>query len=63
MVVTQLVEWSLLTPKVPGSNPVIDKLFYRTFVYHTVNCDEKTKIMKKRPGMAHLKTMDNFKNN
>ena len=29
----QLVEQSLLAPQVRGSNPVIGKLFYRTFVY------------------------------
>ena len=34
-----------------GSNPVIDKKLYRTF---NVNCIEKTKIKKKRPGMAHF---------
>ena len=43
----QLVEWSLLTTEVGGSNPVIGK-------FYIVNCFEKTKIKKKRPGMAHL---------
>ena len=52
MVVAQLVEQSLLIPEVRGSNPVIGKNLYRTF---TVNCIEKTKIKKKRPGMTHLK--------
>ena len=42
MVVAQLVERSLLKPKVRGSSPVIGKFI------------EKTKI-KKRPRMAHLK--------
>ena len=52
MVVAQLVEQSLLIPEVRGSNPVIGKNLYRTF---TVNCIEKTKIKKKRPGMTHFK--------
>ena len=33
VVVTQLVEQSLPTPEVRGSNPVIGKLFYRTFIW------------------------------
>ena len=49
--VAQLVERSLPIPEVHGSNPVISKNLYRTF---TVNCIEKTKIKKKRPGMAHF---------
>ena len=48
----QLVERLLPIPEVRGSNPVIDKKLYRTVI---VNCIEKTKINKKRPGMAHLK--------
>ena len=32
-VVTQLVERLLPTPEVRGSNPVIGKLLYETFVY------------------------------
>ena len=52
VVVAQLVERSLPIPEVRGSNPVIGKNLYRTF---TVNCIEKTKIKKKRPGMAHFK--------
>ena len=48
----QLVERLLPIPEVRGSNPVIGKNLYRTF---TVNCIEKTKINKKRPGMAHFK--------
>ena len=44
----------LPNPEVRGSNPVIGKKLYSTF---TVNCIEKTKIEKKRPGIAHfLKT-------
>ena len=53
VVVAQLVERSLPTPEVRGSNPVIGKLLYIIFVY--CQCKEKTKIMKKRPEMAHLK--------
>ena len=48
----QLAERSLLTPEVRGSNPVIREIFH----VFTINCIEKTKIKKKRPGMAHLKT-------
>ena len=33
MAVAQLVERLLLTPEVRGSNPVIGKLLYGTFVY------------------------------
>ena len=52
MVVAQLVERLLPIPEVRSSNPVIGKNLYWTFA---VNCIEKTKIKKKRPGMAHLK--------
>ena len=45
----QLVERSLPTPEVPGSNPDIGKTL-------STNCTiEKTKIKKNRPGMAQLK--------
>ena len=48
MVVAQLVERSLLTPEICGLNPVNGKIL-------STNClIEKTKIKKKRPGMAHL---------
>ena len=47
----QLVERSLPIPEVRGLNPVIGKNLYRTLF---VKCIEKTKIKKKRPGMAHL---------
>ena len=48
VVVAQLVERSLPTPDVRGSNPDIGKVL-------STNCTlEKTKIKKKRPGMAHL---------
>ena len=52
MVVVQLVEQLLPMSEICGSNPVIGKLLYRTFV--SVNCIEKTKIKKKRPEMAHF---------
>ena len=56
VVVAQLVERSLPTPEIHGSNPVISKLLYRTFnCLSAANCIEKTKIKKKkRPGMAHF---------
>ena len=48
MVVAQLVERSLPTPEICGSNPDIGKV-------SPTNCAlEKTKIKKKRPGMATL---------
>ena len=49
VVVAQLVERSLRIPEVQGSNPVSGKNLYWTF---TVNCIEKTKIKKKRLGIA-----------
>ena len=52
VVVAQLVDQSLPFPEVCSSNPVIDKN-----LYWTVNCIEKSKIKKKRPGMAHLKKL------
>ena len=51
VVVAQLVEWLLPTPDVSGSNPVIGKNLFGIF---TVNCIEKTKIKKKRPGLPHF---------
>ena len=50
--VAQLVERLLPIPEVRCLNPVIGKKLYCTF---TVNCIEKTKFKKKRPGMAHSK--------
>ena len=46
--VAQLVERSLLTSEISGSNRTIGKVLF-------TNCNEieKTKIKKKRPGMAH----------
>ena len=46
----QLVERSLAIPQVRCSNPVIDKIYFEHL--YTVNCIAKTKIKKKRPGMA-----------
>ena len=51
----QLAEWLLPIIEVQGSNPVISKLLYKTFV----SCIEKTKIKKKRPERAHLKKFAN----
>ena len=51
---TQLVEQLLPIPEVLGSNPVIGNILYSPF---SVNCIEKPKIKKKRPGMAQ-KTRD-----
>ena len=53
VVVAQLVERSLLTPEVRSSNPVIGKLLSDIYLI-TVNWIEKTKMKKKRPGMAHF---------
>ena len=52
-VVAQLVEQSLPTPEVRGSTPVIH---HQNFMKHlfSVNLIEKTKIKKKKPGMAHF---------
>ena len=49
MVVAQLVEQSLLTPEIRGSNPDIGEILSTNYTI------EKTKIKKKSPGMAHLK--------
>ena len=57
MVVTQLVEWSLLMSEVRGLNPVIGKIYIERLF--TVNSIEKTKIKKKRPGMAQLENKVN----
>ena len=43
------VERLLLTPEIRGTNPDIGKIL------STNSTTEKTKIKKKRPGMAHLK--------
>ena len=53
VVVAQLAVWSLPTPEVCGSNPVLG-IEHLPFLL-TVICIEKTK-KEKWPGMAHLKT-------
>ena len=55
VVVAPLVEWSHPTPEIRGSNPNIGKVLSTNY-----NKIEKTKIKKKRPGMAHLKKMIHF---
>ena len=45
-----LVERSLVIPEVRSLNPVIGKIYIEHLF--TVNYIEKTKIKKKRPGMA-----------
>ena len=52
VVVAQLVERSLAIPEDQGWNPVIGKIYIEHLF--TVNCIEKTKIKKKRSGMAHF---------
>ena len=50
VVVAQLVEQSRSIPEVRGSTPVfVEHLFVNLFI---INYIEKTKINKKRPGMA-----------
>ena len=51
VVVAQLVKRSLSIPDVRGSSPVIGKHLYWTFI---VNCINKTKIKKKRPGLPRI---------
>ena len=51
VVVAQLVERLLPIPEVRSPNPAIGNIFCWTF---TVNCFEKMRIKKKRPGMAHI---------
>ena len=52
MVVAQLVERLLPTPEVRSSNQVIGNKLY--LMFFTANCIEKTKIKRKRPGLAHF---------
>ena len=47
MVVAQLVERLLPKPEIRGSNPVIGKIYLDYQLY------KKTKIRKKRPGLAN----------
>ena len=53
LVATQLVEWSLPTPEVNGSDPVIKYL-------NSVSCVEKKKLKKKRPGRDQLQIIHCF---
>ena len=46
MIVDQMVEGSLPTPEVRGSNPVIGKLYL--YYLYSVNCFEKTKIILRK---------------
>ena len=51
VVVAQLVKRSIPTPEVRGSFPIGDI----NIDQYSTNCNvEKTKIKKKRPGMAHF---------
>ena len=54
VVVAQMVKRSLPAPELRGSNPVIGKLLYIERLF-TFNCVEKTKIKKKKQGMAHFR--------
>ena len=59
VVVAQLVEWPLPIPEVRDSKPVIGKIYIE--ILFTINCNEKTKVNKKRPVVAHFflkKTLD-----
>ena len=49
VVVAQLIEQSLPTPEIRGSNPDIGKILSANYTI------EKTKIKKKRPGMPIFK--------
>ena len=51
MVVAQLVEWSLPTLEMPGSNPVNGKLY---ITYLLSNVLKRQKEKKKRLGLAHF---------
>ena len=52
VVVAHLVERSLLTPEVRGSNPIIGKIYIEHLMLTVL---KKTKINKKRPRTAHIK--------
>ena len=55
MVVAQLVGRLLPKSEVHGSTLVIGKIYIEhLFTLFTINCIEKMKINKKRPGMAHF---------
>ena len=46
LVVAQLVERTLPTPEVGGSNPIVGKIYTEQLL--TINCIEKMKMKKKR---------------
>ena len=50
VLLAQLVERSLPTPQVHGSNPVVGNLLYVEYLF-TINCIEKTKIKNNRPAI------------
>ena len=52
----QLVERLLLIPEVRGTTPVFGKIYieHLSVFLFIINSIEKTKITKKRPGMAHF---------
>ena len=58
MIEAQLVEQSLPKPEIRGSNPVIGKFYLLSTVLKTST--EKTKIKRKRPGMAHSKKHSSY---
>ena len=51
VVVAQLAEWSLLTPDVRSLKLIIGKILFTNSTFQNT---KKTKIKKKRPGIAHL---------
>ena len=57
VVLAQLAKRLLPTPEVHGSN-LSSARFYWTLL--AVNCIEKTKLKKNRPGMAHFKKKNHF---
>ena len=52
LVVAQLMQRQLPIPDVRGSNPDIGKIYNENLCI--VNCNEKAKIKKKRPGLDHF---------
>ena len=60
---TKVGQWLWLSGRAVASDtrdPRFKSSHRQTFIEHlfTVNCVEKTKIKKKRPGMAHLKKLN-----
>ena len=52
LVVAQLVERTLPTPEVGGSNPIVGKIYTEQLL--TINCIEKMKMKKKRSRVVHF---------